>query len=136
MNAEIATELERAKKDPAPDAVSSLLGSYSEVERAMAEALDELDTDALLRTAIKFQIPYPLPPGRGESSPYWYRPESHIGKRRSVFNREGMAHVRAQIRAERKAKVEAWTMYVPIISALTGLGGIAIALVTVLKSAG
>lgn len=91
---------------------------FCEMEPRQAE-IDILRTRRLLMRAHAYSVPLPEGDIWEGVSPYRY------------LSSKGYARLRSAIRAERKARLELW---LPLLSALTGLGGVAVAALTLWKA--
>ncbi len=74
----------------------------------------------LLWKADQFDVPIP------QDDEYWWETEKS-----ATLSDVGAAKLQALIRAEKKARREQW---LPLVTALTGLGGIVVAILTLLRS--
>ena len=129
-----AKDIHAARKSGHDAKVLSLMDDHRFELRLDDEEEDEQLTRYLVRQARRLYVP--TPPVRkedGSESEYWY--EGSLTFRR-FLTPKGVAVLREEIRKERKARHELKSVWLPWLSAVTGILGAATGLVALLlKSA-
>ena len=119
----------RTAKDK--EKVASLESDHQFELQLDREEEDERLTRFFLRQARRLHVPTPSFEGEdGKESEYWY--EGPLTYRR-LLTTVGIAKLRDEIRKERKARHESRAIWVPWLSAITGLAGAITGLVAILK---
>jgi hypothetical protein len=117
-----ADYLHQAEKKGDREDIESLHGEWRSEREPEQDEVDRLTTRYWERRATKHRIPVP-PYGH---PPYWE--EGYRGYRLTV---EGIDFIENRIYEKRKRRWEFWSQFAPAITALTGLLGVLIGLVTI-----
>ena len=120
---------ERARASGADDKKLSEIGYefYMENERAEDE-ISQLTTRYYTRMANRLMIPIPkFQPTGGAWIESAYRPGRYI------LTTSALHELRAAVRAEKKARTDAWLAWLPLITVLVGVLGALTGLVAIVK---
>jgi len=131
LNRAYAKDIAAARKANDSNKVESLQHDHQYELQIDYEKEAEVLTRYLLREARRLHVPTPkYKSDNGKESDYWY--EGSLTYRR-LLTTQGVAHVRDEIRKERKARHEARSIWIPWLSALTGLVGTITGLVALIQ---
>jgi hypothetical protein len=127
----LRTTIKRTRRAYSADMVKApTIEEKDEVERDMAleilayqDQIDYLQSRHLLAKAYAYNIPIP-------NKEHW---EGRGSQR--YLTTEGYNRLRSALRAEQKARWETRLVWVPLITALTGLGGVIVAVMALLSKA-
>src|SRR5689334_18357350 len=127
MRAKWAAEVRAArKKKLSGDEIYKLEDQWNWEVGTVEEELDQLKTDQLRQLARKHDVPLPpRPSNRDEESDYWDNGHNY---RQWSLTRAGRVLVRDAIDKEEKRRRDRITWWIPIISSLTGLFGVIVAI--------
>ena len=127
---EFAREIAAARAAKDSHQVQQLQGMHQHFSQLHGEEEDSFETQQLLSKARRMGVPRPpLYDKSGAETDDWYKA---FQLDEWCLTTAGMAKLRDAIRAEQKARHEGRTRWFPWISALSGLLGIATALIALL----
>ncbi|MDP9990377.1 hypothetical protein J2W28_000240 [Variovorax boronicumulans] len=130
MNREFSKDLAQARAAKDPHQVQQIEGFHQHFSQLQTEEEDAFETQQMLSKARRLRVPRPpLYDKSGSETDDWYKA---FQLDEWCLTTAGMAKLRDAIRAELKARHEGRTRWIAWISALSGLLGIATALVALL----
>ena len=121
--AEAQRDLRKAKSEEERLEFNDLISGYHFLQQGALEDLELFENKKLVRRAIDLELGG-LPPNGGK---YYYEGATI----KDLLSPEGIKYLRDKIREEERARREVWKDRAIVISGLTGLGGVAIGIISV-----
>jgi hypothetical protein len=118
------------KRDGLPTDEGDFAAQRDLGSEALAERVDALYTGMLETEARRLHVPVPMRPWQTGRNEEWTRQDM---TETWALTPEGIVRLRAAIRAEKRDRRESVLAWAPFVTAMTGLAGTVIGLISVLK---